>query len=108
MSIEARKVSEVTEMMVAIVRFGPPTENDGLRAGEYYQVCVNPFHFSPCGQFVRFGAHQGDEIMGWQRADQIYVVAELAKIKAGQPENQIQIPWGNSPALEPPAEEVIQ
>lgn len=93
------KVSEVTEMMVAIVRFGPPTDSDGFRAGEYFQVVINPFNFSPCGEFIRFGQHHGDEIMGWQRAAALYVVAEIIKIPAGSDLKQLEMHWGKSPAL---------
>lgn len=109
MIVNPQKVSEVREMIIAIVRFGPPTENDGFRPGEYFQVCVNPFNFSRCGSFIRFGQYPGDELVGWQRADCLYVVSELLKIPAGAAQNQIQIPWGQSPALlESPAEETLQ
>jgi len=107
MIVNAPKVSEITEMMIAIVQFGPPTDSDGLKSGEYFQVCIDPEHFSLCGQFIRFGPYPGDEIVGWQRADRLYVVSELFKIPEGIPQNQIQIPWGNSPALSPP-EEMLQ
>jgi hypothetical protein len=106
MIVNAPKVSEIAEMIIAIVRFGPPTDGDGLRAGEYFQVCINPHEFSPCGTFVRFG-RQGDELVGWQRADRLYVVAELCKVPTGSPLNSLQLPWGKSPALSPP-EEVLQ
>ena len=91
------KVSEVTERILAIVRFGPPTESDGLRPAEYYQVVVDPYHFSPCGGFVRFGFYDGDEIVGWQKADAMYVVSI---IKECPNDSDLKaIPWGDSPAL---------
>ena len=105
MIVDVKKVSEVREMTIAIVRFGPPSESDGFRAGEYYQVAINPYNFSPCGQFIRFGHHKGDEILGWQRADALYVVAELAKVPSGIDLNKqpFELDWGKSPALlEPP------
>jgi hypothetical protein len=104
MIINPPRVSEIKETIIAIVRFGPPSDNDGLRAGEYYQVCINPYNFSQCGTFIRFGHHPGDEITGWQRADCLYVVSELYKVPAGIAQNQIAIPWGISPALAAPGE----
>jgi len=98
MLVTQPKVSEVTERTLAIVRFGPPTDSDGLRPAEYYQVVVDPYHFSPCGCFIRFGAYGGDELVGWQRADALYVVSELKKVPH---DSDLQdIPWYNSPALE--------
>jgi len=73
-------VAEIKEKIVAIVRFGPsgyPT--DGFRAGEYYQVTIDPKCISPSGKFIRFGHVQGDEIMGWQRAEALTVVEILGK-----------------------------
>jgi hypothetical protein len=102
MIVNQPKVSEIREMMIAIVRFGPPAEADGLRPGEYYQVCINPFNFSPNGEFIRFGHHKGDELLGWQRADSLYVVAELVKVPAGADLSNLELPWGISPALESP------
>jgi hypothetical protein len=106
MLVYARPVSEITERIIAIVRFGPPTESDGLRAGEYFQVCVDPYKFSPCGTFIRFGMYPGDEIVGWQHADRLFVVGELAKVPGGINEDQVQkklkLQWGESPALSSP------
>lgn len=73
-------VKEITEKIVAIVRFGPSGHaTDGFRAGEYYQVTIDPKCISPSGKFIRFGNVQGDEIMGWQRAEALTVVEVLGK-----------------------------
>jgi hypothetical protein len=67
-------VGEVKKKCVAIVRFGPggfPT--DGMKAGEYYQVTIDPRCISPSGKFIRFGHSNGDEIMGWQRTEALTV-----------------------------------
>lgn len=96
MLVTQLKASEVSERIVAIVRFGPPTDSDGFRAGEYYQVTVDPEHFSADGLFVRFGEYDGDEIIGWQRADAIYVVSELGKWHTDE---KPLLNWGLSPAL---------
>lgn len=91
------KASEVGERVVAIVKFGPPSANDGLRPGEYYRVTVDPRRFSPCGRFIRFGDHPGDELAGWQNADTIHVVSILAP----WPDHieMLELRWFNSPAL---------
>lgn len=99
MLIKQPKVSEIAERMVAIVRFGPPSESDGLRAGEYYQVTIDPERFSPCGRFVRFGTYPSDEIMGWQNAETIYVVSLIAEWPIETKQSDLVLPWGNSPAL---------
>lgn len=99
MLIEQPKVSEIGERIVAIVRFGPPGASDGLRAGEYYQVTIDPERFSPCGNFVRFGAYAGDEITGWQNAEAIYVVSVITEWPYAMRELDLQLPWGSSPAL---------
>jgi hypothetical protein len=97
MNIDQPKVSDITERIVAIVRFGPPTASDGFRPAEYYQITIDPQRFSPCGAFIRFGTYPGDEIMGWQRADCLYVMSEIAKWP-DEIDNPA-LPWGRSPAL---------
>jgi len=47
MIVDAPKVSHIKETIVAIVRFGPPCDVDGLRPGEYFQVTINPHNFCP-------------------------------------------------------------
>lgn len=50
----------------AIVKLGPATDNDGMRLGEFYQVTLDPSMVSPGGKYIRLGAHDNDEITGWQ------------------------------------------
>ena len=57
----------ITQKCVAIVQFGPATPQSGFRAGEYYQVTIDPNMSSPSGEFIRFGLYPGDEVNGWQR-----------------------------------------
>jgi hypothetical protein len=99
MLIELPRVSEVKERIVAIVRFGPPTESDGLRPGEYFQVTIDPYKFSPDQTFIRFGTYPADEIVGWQQADCLYVVSELVKFPGGLEADQLKLNWAESPAL---------
>lgn len=82
---ELPPIGEISERIVAIVRFGPggfPT--DGFRAGEYFQVTIDPEHISPSGEFIRFGNYQGDEIVGWQRCKAITLVEVLGTWERGQ------------------------
>lgn len=100
MLVTQPKASEMTERTLAIVRFGPPCDSDGLRPAEYYQVMVDPERFSPCGSFIRFGTYTGDEITGWQRADSIYVLSAIKICPRDCDIKSLEIEWHNSPALE--------
>lgn len=100
MLLEATSVADVTERVVAIVKYGPPTDADGLRPGEFYQVTIDPERFSPCGAFIRFGTYRGDELIGWQNANMLYVVSYIAPWTDEDGENGPMLPWGVSPALE--------
>lgn len=65
----------------AIVCFGPATEVSGFKAGEYYQVVIDPARASPDGQYIRFDSRENDnEIHGWQRCEAITVCSVLQKI----------------------------
>lgn len=70
---------------LAIVKFGYATESDGMRPAEYYQVTIDPANISPSGDFIRFGANGGDEIMGWQRCAAMTVVEVLGEWQDGLP-----------------------
>lgn len=77
-TINALVVTEVTEKIVAIVKFGPAgSATDGMRPGEYFQVTIDPQCISPSGKFIRFGGSQGDEIVGWQRSEAITIIEVL-------------------------------
>lgn len=82
-------VDSFSERVVAIVHFGPAGfVTDGMKAGEYYQVTIDPRKISPSGDFIRFGDTQGDEIVGWQRCKALTVVEVLGawpKDSAGEP-----------------------
>ncbi len=57
----------IDKRISAIVRFGPPTNSDGLRPGEYWQCVIDPNMCSPMGNFIRFDqVSQGGELHGWQ------------------------------------------
>lgn len=78
------KICDVQKKCVAIVRFGPSGfSTDGMRAGEYYQVTIDPNRVSPSGEFIRFGVHggssdgRGDELCGWQRCEALCVIEIL-------------------------------
>lgn len=59
----------------AIVCFGPATPVTGMRAGDYFQVVIDPEMVSPGGDYIRFSAAppkdnphaEVSEIHGWQR-----------------------------------------
>lgn len=70
---------------VAIVMFGPATPTRGLKPAEYYQVTIDPAMVSPSGDYIRFGSHQGDEILGWQRVEGITVIETLAEWDGDSP-----------------------
>ena len=72
--------TSITKKSVVIVKFGPagfPT--DGIRPAEYYQVTIDPKYVSKSGEFIRFGVHEGDEIVGWQRIAALTVLEVLAE-----------------------------
>lgn len=99
MLVTQPNVAEIAQRIIAIVRFGPPSDNDGLRPAEYYQVTIDPEHFSPDRQLIRFGEYPGDEITGWQRAAAIYVVSILATWPYELGDKAPALIWGHSPAL---------
>lgn len=71
-------ITEIKEKIVAIVKFGPAGfPSDGTKAGEYFQVTIDPHLISPSGEFIRFGNNNGDEIIGWQRSEAITIVEIL-------------------------------
>ena len=64
----------IDKRVSAIVRFGPPTETDGFRPGEYGQCIIDPNMCSPMGDYIRFDqTAQGGELHGWQRVKGITV-----------------------------------
>lgn len=65
-------------VVTAIVQFGPATSTSGFRAGEYYQVTIDPNMASPNGKFIRFGLYPGDEINGWQRIEAMTIAESLS------------------------------
>lgn len=86
-TINALVIQDITEKLVAIVKFGPAgAASDGMRPGEYFQVTIDPTCVSPSGKFIRFGSCQGDEILGWQRAESITIIEVLGSWGAdGEP-----------------------
>lgn len=71
---------------IAIVSFEQDVRNAKLFSGlghpvprvVQYQVTLDPDNVSPTGENIRFGG-QGDEIMGWVRVEDIYLVELLAQ-----------------------------
>lgn len=61
----------------AIVKFGHAHPKMGERAGEFYQVTIDPNMVSPGGEFIRFGLWDGDEIHGWERVEALTVCEVL-------------------------------
>ena len=63
-----------------IVCFGPATPVTGFRAGDYFQVVIDPEMVSPSGDFIRFDQRDEtaqNEIHGWQRIEAITVCEVL-------------------------------
>lgn len=81
----------ITKKIRAIVQFGPPTDMTGLRAGEFYQVTIDPNMASPEGGFIRFDQtfQQNSEIHGWQKIGCLTVLEVL-----GDAEEYEKIPEG--------------
>ena len=63
----------------AIVMFGRASAVSGMKAGEYYQVTIDPNMCSPSGEYIRFGHYKGDEITGWQRVDAMTICERLSE-----------------------------
>lgn len=61
------KPIDIQKKVRAIVCFGPATPHTGFKAGDYYQVTIDPNCCSPSGEYIRFGLYGKDEITGWQR-----------------------------------------
>ncbi|MFA6041798.1 MAG: hypothetical protein WC733_09880 [Methylophilus sp.] len=76
---------DITKKVIAIVLFGRPTQVSGFKAGEYFQVTIDPNMISPSGEYIRFGQNQGDEIMGWQRVESLTVVEVLGEWDGDEP-----------------------
>ena len=80
----------ITKRVRAIVSFGMPTPQSGFRAGEFYQVTIDPNMKSPGGDFIRFDmTYQGGEVHGWQRVQAMTVWEVL-----GEAEDYKETPAG--------------
>lgn len=51
----------------AIICFGPATPVTGYKAGDYFQVLIDPCKQSPGGDYIRFDPSDECEVCGWQR-----------------------------------------
>jgi len=82
-------ICDIEKKCVAIVRFGPSGFiTDGQRAGEYFQVTIDPARLSPSKEYIRFGQDSngngmGDEIHGWQRCASMCVIEILDDFTIG-------------------------
>ena len=78
MSVSMQHI-EIKSKVRAILCFGPATDVTGMKAGEYYQVVIDPEMVSPGGEYIRFSAipktegAEVSEIHGWQRVAAITV-----------------------------------
>ena len=80
-TVSCKDVAYTTKVR-AIVKFGHAHPSMGQKAGEFYQVTVDPNMASPGGEFIRFGCYQGDEINGWQRIESMTVCEVLGESDA--------------------------
>lgn len=79
------KIQEFKERTVCIVKFeNPRMDANGPVPGRFFQVTVDPTKLSPDGRFIRFGANDGDELIGWQRTDWISVETVLGEWTDGK------------------------
>lgn len=76
---------DFSEKTVVIIKFGPALDTSGFRAGEYFQVTIDPNMVSNSGEYIRFGENQGDEILGWQRVDGLTVLEVLGVWEGDEP-----------------------
>lgn len=82
---------EISKPVRAIVMFGPPTVSSGFRAGEFYEVVLDPNMLSPGGNYLRFDqSFQDTEIHGWQSVDGL----TLCEILRDEGEYKKPIPEG--------------
>lgn len=81
MTVEMAPI-DISEKTLAIVMFGPATPTSGMKAGEYYQVTIDPNAVSPSGDYIYFGMHNGDQINGWQRVEAITIAEVLGASSA--------------------------
>ena len=79
---------EYSSICRAIVCFGPASEMTGMKAGDYFQVTIDPDMCSVGRDFIRFGNYAGDEIMGWQRVEAMTVCEVLAETPEDAPKSQ--------------------
>ena len=63
-------IEKIGKPVRAVVMFGPPSATSGFRAGEFYEVILDPNMLSPGGDYIRFDqTFQKTEIHGWQRVE---------------------------------------
>lgn len=74
--MEEREFAKKTRV---IIKFGPGTSTDGMKAGDFYQVIIDPDMVSPGGKFIRFEGTKG-EIHGWQRIEAMTVCEVLEEL----------------------------
>ena len=67
----------ITSKTRAIICFGPATPVTGMRAGDYFQVVIDPEMVSPGGDYIRFMADKECEVLGWQRIAAVTVCEVL-------------------------------
>lgn len=80
------RVNDLKKRSVCIVCFGTMTmAGKGERAGDFFQVTVDPNMVSGDAQFIRFGNFPGDELLGWQNADKIEVCEVLGEWEGDEP-----------------------
>lgn len=85
MNINSASGKEITQKTVAVVRFGPETDLSGLTPAQYFQVTIDPDMVSPSGDFIRFGKHPGDEILGWQKVSALTILEVLGEWDGNEP-----------------------
>lgn len=72
---------EITRPVRAIICFGPPTIATGMKAGDFFEVVLDPNMGSPGGDFIRFDSslQRTGEVFGWQRVASITICEILGE-----------------------------
>ena len=67
------------DKLVAILKFRegfPVPQNPAV----LFQVTLDSQKISPSGRLIRFGNHQGDEVVGWQLRECLQVVEVIGRL----------------------------
>ena len=79
---------EIKAKTRAIICFGPALPQTGFRAGEYFQVLIDPEKQSSGGDYIRFDSDAECEVCGWQRLSAL-TICEILEVLTESTESVI-------------------